>query len=80
MRHLVTGGLGFIGSHLTDTLLAAGHDVLVLDDNRAGNLVRDDCEVVQDRIGDWWSDEQFAAVYKKRKQHFFPSVRVKRSV
>jgi dTDP-L-rhamnose 4-epimerase len=31
MRVLVTGGAGFIGSHTCDRLLAAGHDVLVLD-------------------------------------------------
>ena len=63
MRHLVTGGLGFIGSHVVDSLLGSGTDVLVLDDNRAGNHVRDDCEVVQDSIGDWWSDERFGAVW-----------------
>jgi UDP-glucuronate decarboxylase len=31
MRVLVTGGAGFIGSHLCERLLAAGHDVLCLD-------------------------------------------------
>ncbi len=31
MRIIVTGGAGFIGSHIVDAYLAAGHDVLVLD-------------------------------------------------
>ncbi len=32
MRVLVTGGAGFIGSHLVDHLLAAGHETAILDD------------------------------------------------
>src|ERR1044071_836116 len=32
MRILVTGGAGFIGSHLAEKLLGAGHQVVILDD------------------------------------------------
>lgn len=37
-HYLVTGGCGFIGSHLADSLLAAGHAVTILDDLSAGRL------------------------------------------
>src|SRR2546430_4102597 len=36
MRYLVTGGAGFIGSHLVEQLVAAGQDVVILDDLSSG--------------------------------------------
>ena len=36
MRALVTGGAGFIGSHITDALIDAGHAVTVIDDLSRG--------------------------------------------
>jgi len=36
MRYLVTGGAGFIGSHLTELLVADGHDIVILDDLSTG--------------------------------------------
>jgi len=38
MRALITGGAGFIGSHLAEALLAQGHHVSVLDDLSTGSL------------------------------------------
>jgi len=35
-KHLITGGAGFIGSHLVDRLVAQGHSVIVLDDLSTG--------------------------------------------
>lgn len=38
MRILITGGAGFIGSHLAEALLADGHEVFVLDDLSTGSI------------------------------------------
>src|ERR1700722_17637656 len=38
MRYLITGGAGFIGSHLSDALIARGDEVFVLDDLSTGSV------------------------------------------
>src|SRR3954469_21813033 len=38
MRALITGGAGFIGSHLAEALLDAGHQVLILDNLSTGSM------------------------------------------
>ena len=47
MRVLITGGAGFVGSHLVDTLLARGDQVMVLDDLSTGRH-----DNIRDHIGD----------------------------
>ncbi|HYN09498.1 MAG TPA: GDP-mannose 4,6-dehydratase [Vicinamibacterales bacterium] len=38
MKALLTGGAGFVGSHLAEALLAQGHSVLVIDDLSTGSM------------------------------------------
>ena len=68
MKILVTGGAGFIGSHVVDAFVTAGHDVAVLDNmatgreenvNPGARLYRADVrdrEQVQQAIGDFKPD------------------------
>jgi UDP-glucose 4-epimerase len=54
MRLLVTGGAGYIGSIVAELAQAAGHDVVVIDDLRAGHraAVPAGCRFVEGGIGD----------------------------
>jgi UDP-glucose 4-epimerase len=56
MKVLITGGGGFVGSHLADRLLDEGHEVLVIDNfstGRRDNLSeRDGLTLVEDTIAD----------------------------
>jgi UDP-glucose 4-epimerase len=56
-RYLITGGAGFIGSHLSELLLDAGHSVRVLDDFSTGRrdniahlIGREGFEIVSDTV------------------------------
>lgn len=47
MRCLITGGAGFLGSHLTDRLLESGHEVVVFD-----NVITGRVENIEHHFGD----------------------------
>jgi len=54
MRYLVTGGAGFIGSHIVDELVRRDHEVVVLDDLSTGREVNVDSvrRKIDFRVGD----------------------------
>ena len=55
MRYLVTGGAGFIGSHLVEKLISRGDNVVILDDLSTGNL-----ENIKFIKNEWFLIDKFA--------------------
>ena len=51
MRALITGGAGFVGSHLAEALLQKGHHVFVLDDLSTGKIDNIEHLKSHDRFG-----------------------------
>lgn len=82
MRILVTGGAGFIASHVVDRYIEKGHSVAVLDDLSTGN--RENVNPKATLFECSLLDDQLEAVFKEFKpevvSHHAAQVNVRRSV
>lgn len=78
-RILVTGGLGFIGSHLVDRLVSEGHDVDVVDNLSTGLIENKNTKVKNQHVMDV---VDFCRVYKNKYDvvyHLANNARIARS-
>ena len=82
MRVLVTGGAGFIGSHVVDRLLADGHAITVVDNLSAGrrSMVNPSAALHVTDIRSAALDDVFAATRPQAVVHVAAQAAVKRSV
>ena len=48
---MITGGAGFVGSHLTDRLMLAGHEVIVADNMFTGKLPKNSSNEIFPKFG-----------------------------
>jgi UDP-glucose 4-epimerase len=70
MKVLVTGGAGFIGSHVADALLKAGHEVHILDNLNGGfthnipeNAFFHEMDIRDEEVVQLWEKHQFEVLY-----------------
>jgi UDP-glucose 4-epimerase len=82
MKVLVTGGAGFIGSHLAERLLGDGHEVVILDDLSTGNVehLPPDARFYQMDVQSPWLDELFKIERPEAVLHQAAQASVRRSV
>jgi len=82
MNILVTGGCGFIGSHLTDRLLEEGHKVSVVDNLSTGNIANLNKKATFYQV-DVRDSKKIAGVFAKEKPqvvfHFAAQINVRKS-
>lgn len=69
LKILVTGGAGFIGSHVVDAFVADGHEVVILDNLSTGSLDNVnprarlvEMDITDPRIAGWFAEERFDIV------------------
>jgi|LSQX01.2.fsa_nt_gb UDP-glucose 4-epimerase len=81
MKILVTGGSGFIGSHITDKLIEAGHTVSVIDNLSTGNILNLNpkahfyqMDIRDDKVKDVFKKESPQVVY-----HLAAQINVRKS-
>jgi len=82
MKTLVTGGAGFIGSHVADALLEAGHEVHIIDDLSGGTKENlppkatfHKMDIRDEAVEEIWQTEQFEVLF-----HLAAQMDVRKSV
>ena len=82
MKVLVTGGAGFIGSHVAERLLSDGHEVVILDDLSTGHVehLHPEVRFYQMDVQSPWLDELFKIERPEAVLHQAAQASVRRSV